>query len=393
MPSNPSKAIEFKRILRQYEYSLEDLKDLKDLESHIKSEFGSALAALERHDLFDQTPKIPEESDVETIIPDTERDPAFKKLFRKVVVRCHPDKLSDKLTILQKAEKKDLYEKAIKANDDYNWAMLIIVAIKLELELPEEYYEYIENLKSESVKVSEEIETIQGSVAWKWYHTESVEERAQILKLYIAFIEKQKYENVKESKLILGLGHPRTGTGYTSNLLKTWGLDVGHEKMGADGIIAWQLVSDIEPRIFMEDFDSSRYTYKYLIYNVRDPRGSIPSIALTENETIGYRFRSLGLFQSFSHVENAVRSLLEWDKIIRSKNPDFVYRIEDQATELHRFLTSKNIEVSEFKDSDLRNKRKHGGLDKIKDDIMSLSPELKQGLDEYCEMYGYPKMF
>ena len=143
---------------------------------------------------------------------------------------------------------------------------------------------YIENLKSESVKVSEEIETIQGSVAWKWYHTESVEERAQILKLYIAFIEKQKYENVKESKLILGLGHPRTGTGYTSNLLKTWGLDVGHEKMGADGIIAWQLVSDIEPRIFMEDFDSSRYTYKYLIYNVRDPRGSIPSIALTENE-------------------------------------------------------------------------------------------------------------
>jgi len=111
MPSNPSKAIEFKRILRQYEYSLEDLKDLKDLESHIKSEFGSALAALERHDLFDQTPKIPEESDVETIIPDTERDPAFKKLFRKVVVKCHPDKLSDKLTILQKAEKKDLYEK------------------------------------------------------------------------------------------------------------------------------------------------------------------------------------------------------------------------------------------------------------------------------------------
>ena len=48
---------------------------------------------------------------------------------------------------------------------------------------------------------------------------------------------------------------------------------------------------------------------------------------------------------------------------------------------------------SEFKDSDLRNKRKHGGLDKIKDDIMSLSPELKQGLDEYCERYGYPKMF
>ena len=393
MSFNSSKTIEFKRILRQYEYSLEDLKDLRDLESQIKSEFGSALAALQRHDLFDQEPKIPVESEVETTIPETERDPAFKKLFRKVVVKCHPDKLSDELTILQKAQKKDLYEKAIKANDDYNWAMLIIVAIKLEIELPEEYYEYIENLKSESAKVNEQIETIQGSIAWKWYHSSTQEEKDEVLQAYVSFMERLKHENAKEAKIILGVGHPRTGTGYTSNLLKSWGLDVGHEKMGKDGIVAWQLVSNVEPRIYMEHFNALKYKYQYVIYNVRNPKNSIPSVALTETKTAGYRFQSFNCLNFSNDVENAVRSIIEWDKLIRNMNPDFVFRIEDQSKDLHSFLISKNIEVSDFKDTLLRNERNHAGYTAIEKDLLKIPEELKQGLNEYCERYGYPKLF
>ena len=119
MSNNKSKLLEFKRILRQYEYSTEDLNDLKDLESHIKGEFGRALASMERNDLFDTINPPISEDEVETIIPE-ERDPAFKKLFRKVVVACHPDKLSNDLSILQKAEKKALYERVIIANDTYN---------------------------------------------------------------------------------------------------------------------------------------------------------------------------------------------------------------------------------------------------------------------------------
>ena len=393
MSFNSSKTIEFKRILRQYEYSLEDLKDLRDLESQIKSEFGSALAALQRPDLFDQEPKVPVESEVETTIPETERDPAFKKLFRKVVVKCHPDKLSDELTILQKAQKKDLYEKAIKANDDYNWAMLIIVAIKLEIELPEEYYEYIENLKSESAKVNEQIETIQGSIAWKWYHSSTQEEKDEVLQAYVSFMERLKHENAKEAKIILGVGHPRTGTGYTSNLLKSWGLDVGHEKMGKDGIVAWQLVSNVEPRIYMEHFNALKYKYQYVIYNVRNPKNSIPSVALTETKTAGYRFQSFNCLNFSNDVENAVRSIIEWDKLIRNMNPDFVFRIEDQSKDLHSFLISKNIEVSDFKDTLLRNERNHAGYTAIEKDLLKIPEELKQGLNEYCERYGYPKLF
>ena len=36
---------------------------------------------------------------------------------------------------------------------------------------------------------------------------------------------------------ILGLGHPRTGTGYTSALCRLWGLSIGHERLENDGRI------------------------------------------------------------------------------------------------------------------------------------------------------------
>lgn len=391
MSNNKSKLLEFKRILRQYEYSTEDLNDLKDLESHIKGEFGRALASMERSDLFDTINPPISEDDVENIIPE-ERDPAFKKLFRKVVVACHPDKLSNDLSILQKAEKKALYERVIIANDTYNWAELIIVAIKLSIDIPEEYYEYIENLKKESEKVHEKINTIQGSIAWKWYHSETEEERNIVMATYISFLEKSKYEWSKEEKLILGLGHPRTGTGYTSNLFNAWGLDIGHEKIGEDGIIAWQLASKLEPRVFMETFED-KYRYKYIIYNVRNPKNSIPSIVHTETRTNLYRFCSINVASSENPVENAIISILGWDKLITARNPDFTYRVEDQSKDLYDFLVSKNIELGLFIDSHLRNKREHDGFDTLQEQFNQVRPELREQINEYCEKYGYPKLF
>lgn len=44
-------------------------------------------------------------------------------------------------------------------------------------------------------------------------------------------------------KYIIGVGHPRCGTGYTASLLQKLGLDTGHEHYGSNGIVSWMAAS------------------------------------------------------------------------------------------------------------------------------------------------------
>ena len=145
--SDKLKKIEFKRMLKRYESALEDLEYLQEMASEINSDFNSALAAKKRPDLFEnkQVEDLAEESEEEKESPN--RDPLFKKLFRKIVVQCHPDRMDSDLSIKQQAERLEFYELANKANDEDNMALLITVAIKLEIELSEEYLQHVEKIE------------------------------------------------------------------------------------------------------------------------------------------------------------------------------------------------------------------------------------------------------
>lgn len=390
-----SRIIEFKRMLRQYEYSLEDLQDVKDLASDINVEFNSAIAALQRPDLFDnkKVEQQAEEADVEEIIPE-ERDPAFKKLFRKVVVACHPDKFGDDMTELQKATKKDLYDRAIKANDTYSWAELITVAIKLEIDLPEEYYEYVENLKADAEKVQKEIHGIQTSVAWTWYHAPD-ETKDMILKRYVAHMEKVILGNNKRKVKILGVGHPRTGTGFTASILNAWGLEVGHEVVKKDGLVAWQFAVQDGPWPYMPD-QTSHVNWEVLIYNVRDPRTSIPSIVFTEDNkktSLDYRVNSGGVLRSPNRVEQAIYSILRWDELINKMGPSFTYRIEDQSKDLFNFLQTSGMSIEWQEPAGPVNARSHSNLEELKEELDRVRPSLRMKLNAFCVKHGYDPLY
>ena len=288
-----SQIIDFKRMIRQYEFFIEDLNDLKEIQSNINSDFSSAIAGLKRPDLFDSkvTSDAAEQANqAKDSEEEPERDPSFKKLFRKMVVKCHPDRLSPDTSDSERLRLKQLYESSIKANDDYNWALLITTAIKLEIELGEEYYDHVNELKHESDKVQKEIEGIQGSVAWTWYHA-SEEEKPKIMQQYVKHMEKSLGLDRKKV-LILGVGHPRTGTGFTASILSSWGLRIGHEKLMEDGIVAWQHVIENGPWPWIKHTDKLKP--EILIYNVRNPKDSIPSIVFTEDvrpESLKFRIR------------------------------------------------------------------------------------------------------
>lgn len=396
MKPSKSKILDFKRMIRQYEYCLEDLNDLKEIQGEINSEFGSAIAALKRPDLFDnqRVENLSKEAAEEDEI-DNERDPNFKKLFRKVVIKSHPDKLGSDVTPIEKIRKQDLYEQAVKANDEYNWALLITVAIKLEIELGEEYHEYVNELSVESDKVQKEIDNIQGSIAWQWYYAEE-DRKDAMLQAYVKHMEQVLFGKKSSRVKILGVGHPRTGTGFTSAILQSWGLDVGHEKLGKDGIVAWQLAIKHGPWPFINEEIGDNLEHDILIYNVRNPKTSIASIVFTEDirkESLNFRLEQGKVLRSPNRVEQAIYSILRWDLLINQMNPDFTYRIEDQSKDLFEFLKSKDLEIKWVEKTEKVNSRDHSDISDLEQEMSKIRPSLRSRINDYCVRYGYELLF
>lgn len=179
--------IQFKRFIREYEFLREDLEDLKDIQSMVNTEFTSAFAAMK--DAIDQDDIRLErlaknakqiEKDLEAK-EDEERDPMFKNLFRKIVVKCHPDKVTGDTEYV--SSMRGMYEKAIKANEEYDWAALIVLAGKAEIVLGPEYSEKLDEVKKSAEKVADTINKIKGSIAWQWYYA-SEDLKPKILESY-----------------------------------------------------------------------------------------------------------------------------------------------------------------------------------------------------------------
>ena len=204
---------------------------------------------------------------------------------------------------------------------------------------------------------------------------------------------------------ILGLGHPRTGTGFTSKTLKTFGLKVGHEELERDGIVAWQLVEKNGPWPWMLIFNKLtdvRPDFEYLIYNTRNPKTSIPSMIYSDDDHVFKKFditsleyrRKIGVPISNNRVEQAILSITTFDRMIESMNPDLTYRIEDEYKKLYDFVSTNinsNIRYTEpEKNVNARNKK---GIETLSDEMELVRPFYRILINDYCDKHGYDRLF
>lgn len=192
---------------------------------------------------------------------------------------------------------------------------------------------------------------------------------------------------------IIGIGHPRTGTGYTSKLLASWGLAVGHEEIKTDGVVAWQLIKEHGPYPYAKDI-FERPKYEYLIYNVRNPFDSLPSIVYTEdvkNPSFNFRLNECKIpLKEKNPIDNAIISLTYFDRLIEKMQPDFMFRVEDQNKELFEFLQKKGLKVKETKISKKKfNKRKHPNFEEMVLEFGNISDKCKKLFNNYCVKHGY----
>jgi hypothetical protein len=95
----------------------------------------------------------------------------IKKFFRKITVLTHPDKLKEEDPL--KTEKLKFYIEVTKAADKYDIATILLIGYKLGLEIDvvENYTEYINR---EINKLSLQLKTVEYTNSWIWYHTSNI---------------------------------------------------------------------------------------------------------------------------------------------------------------------------------------------------------------------------
>ncbi len=152
--------------------------------------------------------------------------------------------------------------------------------------------------------------------------------------------------------MIVGLGHPRCGTGFAASLLTQHGLDVRHEDIGADGIISWMQVA--KRRAGPWGNTLAEYPPGAKLFLVaRSPLAALNSVA-TENQqtrSIGFRSQLIwdrrgvdlfvwdnqtageGIYDFFGW---AVMSMAYWydiclEEIAAQPEPGVVFRIEESG--------------------------------------------------------------
>lgn len=175
-----------KKILRDYNYLYESLIDVKDISSIAESEFRTAMvdsgdteamkALMPSDDKNAEKPEVKEEEkEIEN-----HNDAVFKKLFRKVVLKCHPDKI--KSASEKEAQfLKECYEGATIANDSYDWGLLLRTASNLDIDLQDIGEEQVQNIKIKNEDLKKEIQKYESSMAYQWYTKDDAKSRDRFL--------------------------------------------------------------------------------------------------------------------------------------------------------------------------------------------------------------------
>lgn len=117
-----------------------------------------------------------------------------KKVFRKIALQTHPDKLlSSKEETKQ--EKIHLYQRAVRAAEEGDVLILADIAIDLGIEPPEINEEHIKNAQDKINSIKKQINHLESTYVWKWFFCDDQKLKNQILKKIFQIIYEQRKKN------------------------------------------------------------------------------------------------------------------------------------------------------------------------------------------------------
>ena len=199
---------------------------------------------------------------------------------------------------------------------------------------------------------------------------------------------------------ILGLGHPKTGTGYTAHLLKAHGFEILHEKNGKDGMTSWLACVNRDDQLWGQKPEPG--DKKYFII-AKSPLDAMLSVIGENNNWKSLSWRRLAIKDKLGidifdenvttqdAVGLAVASLYYWYQICFSFDYEFIYRVDDHTdNKLLSELLGKRITRKKDVHRNSHPER-YAGFSYTTQDLNNLSQDWKSRLAELCEKLGYPK--
>ncbi len=162
-----------KKLIRDYNYLSDTLEDIKEISNIAENEFRNALMETDPealNALMPKTQELPLENVevVEESFVEKHNDLKFKKLFRKIAIKCHPDKIKDVSEAEAKFLKK-IYEDLNEANSNHDWGMLLKLAMEMDIEFDELSENELENISNNINELHQKIKRYENSMAFTWY--------------------------------------------------------------------------------------------------------------------------------------------------------------------------------------------------------------------------------
>ena len=182
----------FKRLIRKYEYLSEELIDVQEMLSEATRNFNKALSGSDNADQYLPDGNDEDEDEDKEHVEMTSK---YKKLFRKIVLKCHPDKISENLSETEKLELRSIYEICTESYDLGEPTPLIVCAVKLDIDVSD-FEEDIEEIEKSCVDIQNMIDEIQGTAAW--YYEFVLKEDKEKEVFIEKFVELTKGKNLED---------------------------------------------------------------------------------------------------------------------------------------------------------------------------------------------------
>ena len=139
----------------------------------------------------------------------------------------------------------------------------------------------------------------------------------------------------------VGLSHPKCGTTFTSSLLRSNNLDVGHERIHLNGIISWMLVAQRQTNPWGDALGIFHpHHLKFAI--ARSPLSAMISIMAENRSTRSFAWRCQVIWDLFQidllsplvapqkPLNMAIMSYVLWYEAILNTNPLIIYRVDHE---------------------------------------------------------------
>lgn len=182
-----------KLLLNEFEFLTKQEKDTEDLLDESQTEFTKDIYqymsdnGIEKNTPKKRAPKEKESSDLKINAP-----AKYKKLFRKIVSNTHPDKLDKDMDEKNKETYKEVYEETVEGYQSENYAPLLLNAMKLGIDLGEEFNDEVKMIEDIITEKKKSIENMKKTYAWIYYNElDDEDEKKEYVKNYY-----EKYKKI-----------------------------------------------------------------------------------------------------------------------------------------------------------------------------------------------------